>query len=234
MKKVGTKIVIVILLISCLVIIPACGRDEPPDTGTLPIITTSVQVETTVDEAVAVSVDPITAASRGLDFSSNNDGTCTLISIGTCVDMCLIIPDKSDSGDKVTKIASAAFAGNSTITAVQIPACVIEIGTGAFAGCAKLAYISVADGNTAYLDAGGILYSADGNTLICVPAGSSYISLTLTKKVIKIADSATCGCTMLKKILYEGSSDEWKLVTVGEGNSVIISAEFTFMTQTGK
>ncbi len=233
MKKPGTGIMLFAIILTCFIFMPSCSREDPADTGTLPSETMAPVVETTF-EAVAASVDPMTAASRGLQFSSNGDGTCTLTGIGTCVDMCLIIPDKSDGGDKVVKIAASAFAGNSTITAVQIPAGVTEIGTGAFAGCPKLAYISVADGNTVYIDMGGVLYSKDGSTLICVPAGSSYASLTLTKKVTKIADSATYGCVALKKVLYDGSKDDWKAVSVGAGNTVLTSAEMIYMTQAGK
>jgi hypothetical protein len=233
MKNCGMKIMIAALIAVCFLLMPACGEDRFTDAGTLPPETNALLFETT-DGSVLASVDPMTAASRGLQFSSNGDGTCTLTGIGTCTDMCLIIPDKSDSGDKVTIIASLAFAGNNTITAVQIPAGVTEIGAGAFADCTKLAYISVADGNSSFVDSGGILYSRNGSTLLCVPAGSAYVSLTLTKQVTKIADRATSGCTALKKVLYEGSSNDWKSVIIGEGNTALTSAEFTFITQTGK
>ncbi len=233
MKKYATIAILILLLIAGIPAMTACGEKEAPDDETTEYLTETVAVEST-EEALPVSLDPMTAASRGLAFTSNGDGSCTLVGIGSCIDMCLIIPDMSDSGERVVKIAPSAFAGNTTITAVQIPAGVSEIGAGAFAGCQKLAYISVADGNNSYRDSGGILYSADAATLVCVPAGSSHASLTLTSQVKKIADNATEGCKNLKKIIYEGSKDNWKAVTIGTGNTSLTSAEFTYMTQTGK
>ena len=47
--------------------------------------------------------------SEGLEFESNNDGTCCVIGIGTCTDANIIIPPTSPDGEKVIKIADGAF-----------------------------------------------------------------------------------------------------------------------------
>ena len=47
--------------------------------------------------------------SEGFEFESNGDGTCTLKQIGACSDKDIVIPGKSPSGDKITKIAEHAF-----------------------------------------------------------------------------------------------------------------------------
>ncbi|MBQ9079691.1 MAG: leucine-rich repeat protein [Clostridia bacterium] len=200
---------------------------DPPEITTAPTTTEDTN-------SIQVSVDPMTAASRWLSFESNGDGTCRLTGIGSCTDTCLIIPDMSDSGDKVVSIAADAFAGNTNISAVQIPAGVTDIGNGAFAACTALAYISVSDGNSAYCDIGGILYSADKTQLLCIPAGSSLSSITVTLQVTSIAPRASEGCTKITKLLFEGSEEEWKKITVGAGNDALTSITPTYMKQAGK
>lgn len=78
-----------------------------------------------------------TKVSQGLEFDSNGDGTCCLVSIGDCQDTELIIPMTSPDGDIVTSIDSSAFA-EEAITSVTIPATIEEIGRKAFNGCDSL------------------------------------------------------------------------------------------------
>ncbi|MGI6167754.1 MAG: leucine-rich repeat protein [Eubacteriales bacterium] len=228
-KKIG--IILAALLVLGL-FLAACKQDENGGDQTTPTETTDTESSTA--EEIPTGTDPMTAASRGLEFISAGDGTCALAGIGTCTDTCLIIPDKSESGDRVTKIAPGAFSGNTQITAVQLPTGVTEIGAGAFSGCTNLAYISVADGNPAYKDYVGVLYSADGSRLVYMPAASSLMSLTLTKKVTEIADYALADCRNLKKVFYEGSEDDWTKVDIGTGNNILSSIELTCMVQAGK
>ena len=47
--------------------------------------------------------------SRGFEFLSNGDGTCTLTKIGSCDDEIVVIPLKSPAGDTVTTIGEYAF-----------------------------------------------------------------------------------------------------------------------------
>ncbi len=50
----------------------------------------------------------------------------------------LTIPDKDYSGNPVTAIGDSAFAGNTTITSVNLPASLTQIGAQAFEGCSSL------------------------------------------------------------------------------------------------
>ena len=50
----------------------------------------------------------------------------------------LTIPDKDYSGNPVTAIADSAFAGNTTITSINLPAGLTQIGAHAFEGCSSL------------------------------------------------------------------------------------------------
>ena len=229
MKRIAI-VLLVLAMTMCFAV--GCGKLSdltPPEESTTPVETTT-PAET---ESVQVSQDPTTMASAGLAFESAGDGTCSVTAMGSCTDTCLIIPDKSPEGDAVTAIAPGAFAGNTIINAVQIPAGVSRIGEGAFAGCPALSYISVTDGNAAYCDVGGMLYSRDMTTLLCVPAGNKLLSLTITLQVSTIAPRATEGCKFTK-IMFEGTEAQWKSIVVGDSNDPLKSLTPTYMKQSGK
>lgn len=236
MKDLMAKILLGALIVLCLSPFIGCGMGGE-ESGTTPDESTSGEAPDTTpdtDDAVPVIADPTPADSVGLSYISNGDGSCTLTGAGVCTDTSIIIPEKSEAGELITKIAPDAFVGNSSITAVQIPAGIVEIGARAFTNCPALSYISVDDENTKYTDMGGILYTADGIRLLCLPAGSSYVSLTLNKKIKQIAEGATEGCAALKKIVYEGSREDFKTVNVAGGNSPFAAASMTFMAVSGK
>lgn len=230
MKRIAIVFFIMVLVLTAAV---GCGKlgdmDKPEEQDTTPADTTPTEDT----ESIQVSADPTTLASSGLTFASAGDGTCSVVGMGSCIDTCLIIPDKSPSGDAVTAIEAGAFAGNATINAVQIPAGVSRIGEGAFAGCASLSYISVSNGNGAYCDIGGMLYTLDKATLLCVPAGNKQSSLTITLQVSTIAPRATEGCKFTK-ILFEGTAEQWKKISVGASNDALTSITPTYMKQSGK
>ena len=95
--------------------------------------------------------------SEGFEFESNGDGTCTLKQIGACSDKDIVIPGKSPSGDKITKIAEHAFYNAEDIDSIifvgktmklvkkiVITGCEFNIGENAFSYCddMKELYIS--------------------------------------------------------------------------------------------
>ncbi len=165
--------------------------------------------------------------SAGLTFTSNGNGTCTLTSIGTCRDICVVVPATSPSGDKVTAIGAQAFYNCTAITVVQIPASVTNIGHLAFGGCTSLVYITVSTGNYSYKDIGGVLYTIDGKTLVHYPAGSGTSSVNIPASVTKIEDMAFYGCKSLKSVRYGGTQDAWSRVAVGSMNYSLNAASVT-------
>ena len=238
MKKQWTRIILAALLMMSLVTVAACGEDkEPPEYEIETPDTTDAPEATDAPEdtdTVQVGGEPMEYYTRGLNFASNGDGTCKLTGIGSATDSFVIIPEKADNGDVVTAIGERAFEGAKSLTAVQIPKSVTEIGARAFEGCSALAYISVEQGSASYIDMGGILYTAAGDTLVRLPPAAVYKTLTLTRQVKRIADGASEGCGKLEKLMYEGSADEWKLVAIGEGNEHLTGATRVYMTQSGK
>ena len=124
--------------------------------------------------------------------------------------------------DTVTEIGDGAFACCNNLTEITIPAGVTAIGSGPFGFCAELTAIQVESGNTEYVSVDGVLYSADGKTLIQFPggfadgysipkgvtaigpeafSGSSFLTeMDIPESVTVIADGAFDGCTALTRI----------------------------------
>ena len=80
--------------------------------------------------------------SKGLEFVSNGDGTCTVSGIGTCTDTDIKIPSVYN-GEKVTSIGRFAFSHRTFLTRVVIPNSVTIIGKSAFVGCTSLNSLTV-------------------------------------------------------------------------------------------
>lgn len=155
-------------------------------------------------------------------------------------------------GDKVTKIGKCAFMGSESLETIVLGKNVREIGADAFDSCDKLTGFSVNAANTVFCsDEKGVLYSKDMSQLIQYPAGSTNTSYTvnsattkinilafakainlteisLDKGVTAIEASAFDSCSNLTKVNFNGTAEEWSLVTVGSGNESLLNATFTF------
>ena len=91
-----------------------------------------------------VSVEPEAPTySKGLEFTPNGDGTCTVTGIGTCTDADLKIPLVSPAGDRVTTIGVCAFQYCYSLTSVVIPDSVTSIGNFAFSDCSALTSVTI-------------------------------------------------------------------------------------------
>ena len=86
--------------------------------------------------------------SKGLEYTANSDGTCSVTGMGTCTDTEVIIPSIAPTGDVVTSIGYKAFANQSSIISVIIPDGVTQIGSKAFYECDNLAKITLGTGLT--------------------------------------------------------------------------------------
>ena len=175
--------------------------------------------------AMIILTIPFTAsaaseASQGLEFTSNNNGTCYVSGIGSCNDTAIVIPSSSPSGDTVTKIATLAFSHAKNIVSVKIPEGVKTIGEGAFfycdklesieipssvtdiqkgifAFCRKLTSITVDEANTKYYSNQNCVIEKATNTLT-VGCNSSVIPSD--GSVIIIGEEAFADCTELTEI----------------------------------
>jgi hypothetical protein len=200
--------------------------EKPPVTTEKRPVSVTTEVEDT-SSATSDTQEPESPTAT-FEFSSNGNGTCSLISIGSYNESYVSIPTKSPDGDVVISIAERAFFGNTSIKAVEIPSTVMTIGDMAFSGCESLLYITVHKDNAMFTDIGGVLYSKDLSTLMCYPSGSGVSSLSIPLSVTVISPMAFYNCNSLKTVNYEGSFDDWSKITVGEKNYGLYTAAVCF------
>lgn len=153
------------------------------------------------------------AASQGLEFTSNGDGTCYLSGIGTCEDVHVVVPTHSPAGDKVVAVGTYAYEkdpctgtlyGDSVfkdwecLLSIVIPDTVTEIGDFAFEYCKKLRRVEIGDGVTTI---GNAAFSN------C----SALKEITFGSSVQSIGNSAFETCHALRSLEFPNS-----LSSIGE------------------
>ncbi len=148
--------------------------------------------------------------SAGLVFTAINENECALSGIGTCADRNIVIPTEH-MGRTVTQIADMAFAQNSEITSVYVPASVKAIGDYAFAWCHALCSVTfenhgvTAIGERCFIgcDSMSTLYLGDAIRTIGEKAFafcSSLQTLTLPYGTREVGHSAFEGCRSLASV----------------------------------
>lgn len=99
--------------------------------------------------------------------------------------------------DRVTTISRDAFSHCNSLRDVEIGRNVSTIDRGAFGHCAFLEQIIVDENNTEYCDKEGVLFSKDGTTLLCYPAGKYDDTYSIPDGVTRISEFAFCGANNL-------------------------------------
>lgn len=198
------------------------------DTLPIPSDFSVIPSETDTSSEEPTETEPPRAQLR---FSSNGDGTCAVSGIGNCTDSCVVIPTFSPDGDRVTSVAPLAFYGLESITAIQIPVSIMEIGALAFSACPNLVYISVDSQNIFFCDVDGVLYSEDTSLLIVYPAMRSGSEMAISATTARIADMAFYNCAYLTKIRYAGSAEQWESIRIGSKNYSLTAASKEFSNQ---
>ncbi len=228
MVALAISFTMVLALIVALICLRAVDEDFPPEdesSGLDSIFPLATTPETTDEPR---DTEP-PAPPEGLWFLSNGDGTCRLAGIGSCSDACVVIPEYSPAGERVVEICERAFYGCATVTAVQIPASVNNIGALAFGDCPNLIYISVNPQNRNYRDDDGILYTADLRRLILYPPMRAGASMTLRGVTTEIAEMAFYRCAYLSHVAYLGSAEAWETMEIGSKNYSLTAASKTFL-----
>ncbi len=90
----------------------------------------------------------------------------------------------------VTNIENYAFYSYGSLQSIQMPASVTTIGSRAIYDCYSLTSIQVAEGNTAYVDVNGVLFSKDMKTLMVYPAKKAEKSYVIPDGVTTIKEYA--------------------------------------------
>lgn len=138
--------------------------------------------------------------SVGLAYEISVDGlSYTVVGIGTCTDTDIVIPAQHEE-KPVTQIASQAFLNNTQIISVKVPDSVINIGLGAFAGCANIEKITLPF-------VGADKYGTTNTVFSHIfeeSTYSSYVPQNLKTVVITgevdIPDNAFRGCAGIKSV----------------------------------
>ena len=163
MKKLLTALLI-ILTLSVMLLLASCAAGE-------------------VLSGIGKILGFVNTGSNGLEFTSNSDGTYSVIGYtGSPTDV--IIPS-TYNGKAVTSIGNQAFRGCSSLTRIEIPDSVTSIGDYAFWGCEGLKRIKIPDGVTSI---GSQVFSN------C----TSLKRVVLGDSVTSISHSAFSDCTKLQ------------------------------------
>ncbi|MBQ2903186.1 MAG: leucine-rich repeat domain-containing protein [Clostridia bacterium] len=119
--------------------------------------------------------------------------------------------------DSVTSIGAGAFEYCSSLTSITIPNSVTSIDNKAFARCSSLTSITIPDSVTIINNA---IFSGCGN----------LTSVTIGNSVTSIIHDAFYGCYSLTDVYYNGSEEEWNLITIGSNNDCLTNATIHYTT----
>lgn len=166
------------------------------------------------------------AASAGLTYSYNSNGSCYVTGMGECTDTALVIPKYAPNGSYVIGIESQAFYGCTSITSVTF----LEneefgiIKKGAFYGCTSLKEITVPA--TVYKIEEGAFCYCTSLTSVKLPAAleelestafagcSALASINIPGRIKTIEKNTFADCVKLAEVTFPEKSN---LHTVGEG-----------------
>lgn len=138
--------------------------------------------------------------------------------------------------NSVTTIENGALSGCG-FTTVNLPASISSFGNGVFSGCDNLENISVEKGCKILSSINGILFNADGSTLLEVPFKKAIGEFIIPDNVSVIADYALQSCKELKSVTIPNSVKiigVWsfgncpKLTSLTIPNSVISIGDYCF------
>ena len=174
-------------------------------------------METTVIFARTLTTPTtLNECSKGLEFVSNGDGTCSVSGIGTCTDTDIEIPSVYNE-EIVTGIGSLAFSECTSLTSITIPNSVEEIGDGAFSSCKSLTEITIPDsvqriGYSAFSDCKGLEKITLPESVIVASVNNSWFScdtilmnITLPEGAIGIREHVLRNCPNLKNVAVRNS-----------------------------
>ena len=110
--------------------------------------------------------------------------------------------------DRVTAIGNKAFFKCKSLTAILLPASLTSIGEEAFASCPLLSEINVADGNTVFSSADGVLFDKAATTLLQYPSGKEDAVYAIPASVTSIGVAAFMSCGNLTQLdMHDGVTE---------------------------
>lgn len=143
----------------------------------------------------ASTPDETPDANENLEFTSYGNGECYVSGIGSYTGTVITIPSLSPDGDKVVKIGANAFAGNTNLIRINIPANVTSIGNYAFNGCTALKTVNMSD---------TLSHIGTGAFKGCTALNGIELPQTITY----LSNETFYGCTSLKAIVLSENITE--------------------------
>ncbi len=108
--------------------------------------------------------------------------------------------------NSLTKIGASAFVGCTKLQSIRLPARVSSIGDYAFSECESLSAFQLAPDSPVFsVSEDGVLFTRDGKTLVCYPAGKTASSYQVPFATVEIGVGAFRGCANLSEILIPDS-----------------------------
>lgn len=162
-------------------------------------------------EESSETVETITSG----DYEYTLDGENATITHYGGSDADVVIPSDLD-GHTVANLGGGAFAGSTGVVSITLPETVSFIDDSCFHGCTDLKTFTVEDGNESYAVTDGVLFSADGQDLICYPPATEGTSYTIPDGVVEVwssafAKSSLTSVTIPDSVLY---LDDWSFAEV--------------------
>lgn len=161
----------------------------------------------------------------------------------------LIIPNS------VKTIGERAFFADNELKTIAIPSNVISIGSSAFSHCKSLEKIDVESTNEYYSsDEYGVLFNGNKTELIQYPLGTTrknyeipqgvntisenafslcekITSVTIPNSLKNVLNDAFWKCSALTDVYYNGTQEEWNLISIDESNTSLLSATIHFLNE---
>lgn len=123
------------------------------------------------------------------------------------------------------KIGIDAFAGCVKLETIDIPATVKEFGSRCFHDCVGLKEINVAEGSDSFKSVDGVLFTADGKTLLRYPAGNERTEYTVPDGVERIEKSAFARAVNLESVTVPASARIGKFAFYGCSENLNVNGQ---------
>ena len=179
----------------------------------------SIILATTILFTMLISLTSCgTKSSKGLEFKSNGDGTCTWVGLGTCTDTEIVVPEKNGD-DTVVSVGEEVLDRKEGITKVSLPNTVTTLEENALAYNDDLLEIDFGNGLET-IEADAVAYCdnlqkaslPDGLKKIGRRAFSSDVSLTeiiIPESIEVVENGAFSETTSVKKISIPSKMNEF-------------------------
>lgn len=170
------------------------------------ITVTSTAKTLNLAESPQSDVEIINVGELGLEYNAETN-ECTLLNRGSVPATNLVL-DSKYNGYTLVKIAQNAFAGDSILTSITIPASVREIGSRAFEKCPNLTEVIFEDINDTY----------DENLVIGISAfyECPIEQINIPSRVTQIKAAAFMDCKACTSLTFSGNS---RLTEIGSSGT---------------